>query len=322
MTVRSERYLDRRIGRFAPSPTGPLHFGSLVAAVGSCLDARASGGQWLLRIEDVDRPRALPGVADQQIRALAAYGFEWDGAVVRQSARSEIYRAVLEQLVASGRAYPCTCTRSQLAAASDVRSGIDGLVYPGHCSGWEPGRPVPDGAAWRFRVPGGRVGFDDRIFGHVEQNLARGVGDFPLLRADGCFTYQLAVVVDDLAQGVTDVVRGADLIDSTPRQIAVIHALGGPVPRYAHLPVVTNPEGEKLSKQTRAPAIPVDNAAERVGQLWEALAFLGQRPEEQLRQASQEAVWAWAIAHWNPEAIISSGRHSPSGVTGDRASGR
>lgn len=321
MTVRSERVLHRPIGRFAPSPTGPLHFGSLVAAVGSYLDARAAGGQWLLRIEDVDRPRALPGVADQQIRVLAAYGFEWDGAIVRQSARSAIYQAALEQLAASGQVYPCTCTRSQLAAAAGARSGIDGLVYPGHCSDWAPGQHVPDGAAWRFRVPGGHVGFEDRVCGHTEQDLAHDVGDFPLLRADGCFTYQLAVVVDDLAQGVTDVVRGADLIDSTPRQIAVMHALGGRIPRYAHLPIVTNPAGEKLSKQTRAPAIPFDNASERVGQLWDALAFLGQRPDPQLRQASQEAFWAWAIAHWNLGAVVSSGRQSPSGVTGDKAIG-
>ena len=288
-----------RAGRFAPSPTGPLHFGSLVAAVGSYLEARANGGQWLLRIEDVDRPRALPGVAEAQIAALQAYGFDWDGTVFLQSERSAIYQAALDRLIAAGLAYPCTCTRSRLAVEPDIRQGVDGLVYPGHCSSWRFGMPVPSAAAWRFRVPGGQTGFDDRICGSVAQDLVREVGDFPLLRADGCFTYQLAVVVDDLAQGVTDVVRGADLIDSTPRQIALIHALGGVVPTYTHLPVVTNEAGEKLSKQTRAAAIPVEREAARVDLLWQALRFLGQRPDAPLRRASQAELWAWARAHWS-----------------------
>lgn len=289
----------KRIGRFAPSPTGPLHVGSLVAAVGSYLDARASGGRWLLRVEDVDRPRAQAGVAEAQIDTLAAYGFEWDGPVWRQSERSAIYQVALEQLIHAGAAYPCTCTRSRLAAEPAVRQGVDGLVYPGHCAGWRVGDPVPAGAAWRFRVPRGTLGFEDRIRGYLEQDLVRDVGDFPLLRADGCFTYQLAVVVDDLAQGVTDIVRGADLLDSTPRQIALIKALGGAVPTYAHLPVVTNAAGEKLSKQTQAKPVPVADEAERVAQLWQALAYLGQRPDPALRQASQATLWAWARAHWS-----------------------
>lgn len=288
-----------QIGRFAPSPTGPLHFGSLVAAVGSYLDARAGGGQWLLRLEDVDRPRAVPGVSEQQLAVLEAYGFEWDGAILRQSERSPIYRAALDRLIEAGLAYPCDCTRSRIAAEPGVRAGVDGLIYPGRCAGWEPGMPEPAVAAWRFRVPAGEIGFEDRVRGHLAQNLMRDVGDFPLLRADGCFTYQLAVVVDDLAQQVTDVVRGADLIDSTPRQIALIRALGGEVPTYAHLPVVTNGAGEKLSKQTRAPAIPMDNEAARVELLWQALDFLGQRPEAGLRKATQQTLWGWALSHWS-----------------------
>jgi glutamyl-Q tRNA(Asp) synthetase len=288
-----------RVGRFAPSPTGPLHFGSLVAAVGSYLAARAQNGRWLLRIEDVDRPRALPGVAEAQVETLQAYGFAWDGAILRQSERDAVYQSALDRLIAAGLAYPCTCTRSRLAAEPGVRQGVDGLVYPGHCAAWHPGETVPAGAAWRFRVPAGEVSFVDRLRGHRAQDLVRDVGDFPLLRADGCFTYQLAVVVDDLAQGVTDVVRGADLIDSTPRQIALIHALGGVVPTYTHLPVVANAAGEKLSKQTRAQAIPVDGEAARVGLLWQALRFLGQRPEPSLRLASQAELWAWAQAHWS-----------------------
>jgi glutamyl-Q tRNA(Asp) synthetase len=162
---------------------------------------------------------------------------------------------------------------------------------------------VPPDAAWRFRVPAGETGFNDRICGRFTQNLERDVGDFPLLRADGCFTYQLAVVVDDLAQGVTDIVRGADLIDSTPRQIALILALGGTVPTYAHLPVVRNDAGEKLSKQTLAQAIPVDNESARVEQLWNALTFLGQQPPAALQRASQRTLWAWALTYWLPERL-------------------
>ncbi|MEN9880148.1 MAG: glutamyl-Q tRNA(Asp) synthetase [Pseudomonadota bacterium] len=289
----------RRIGRFAPSPTGPLHFGSLVAALGSYLDARSAGGQWLLRIEDVDRPRTIPGMIDAQMRALERYGFEWDSTVLRQSQRSSIYQAALDRLIVADLVYPCTCTRSYIAALPGVRMGIDGFVYPGHCSSWQPGMPIPPDAAWRFRVPAGVTGFNDRIRGRIAQNLRNDVGDFSLLRADGCFTYQLAVVVDDLAQGVTDIVRGADLIDSTPRQIALIHALGGDTPTYAHLPVVKNDAGEKLSKQTLAQAIPVENEGARVELLWKALAFLGQQPDPALRQASQATLWAWAMTHWS-----------------------
>lgn len=288
-----------RIGRFAPSPTGPLHFGSLAAAVGSYLDARSIGGQWLLRIEDVDQPRTVPGMVEAQMAALDAYGFAWDGPVIRQSERTELYRSMLDQLIPAGLAYPCVCSRRQIASMPGTRQGADGPVYPGTCADWRIGMPVPPAAAWRFRVPAGMTGFEDRVLGHRAQDLQRDVGDFVLLRADGCFTYQLAVVVDDLAQGITDVVRGADLVDSTPRQIALIRALGGTIPTYAHLPVVTNSAGEKLSKQTRAPAIPVDDAALRVSLLWQVLDFLGQRPEPALQRASQQTLWSWALAHWS-----------------------
>lgn len=288
-----------RIGRFAPSPTGPLHFGSLVAAVGSYLDARASGGQWLLRIEDVDRPRTVHGMVEVQMATLEAYGFAWDGPVIRQSEHSDRYQAALDRLITAGLAYPCVCTRSQIAATAGVQKGVDGLIYPGNCANWRMGMPVPASAAWRFRVPPGVVGFEDRVLGYRQQDLQSEVGDFVLLRADGCFTYQLAAVVDDLAQGVTDVVRGADLIDSTPRQIALIRALGGAVPSYAHLPVVTNAAGEKLSKQTLAQAVPVNDEGLRVSMLWQALDFLGQRPDPALRHASQQTLWTWALAHWS-----------------------
>lgn len=288
------------IGRFAPSPTGPLHFGSLVAAVASYLEA--GEGQWLVRIEDVDAPRAIPGMAEQQLEALSAYGFAWDGAVIRQSDREPIYQVALEKLMNAGLAYPCVCTRSQLAANPNARVGMDGArVYPGTCSHWQLGDPVPAGAAWRFRVGGLDLPaweFVDRIQGVVTQQLAKDVGDFVLRRADGCTTYQLAVVVDDLAQGVTQVVRGADLLDSTPRQLALISALGGAAPAYAHVPVAINGAGEKLSKQTLAGALPICNEVERVAQLWAALDFLGQKPPKALLATSQSAIWSWAKTSW------------------------
>lgn len=293
------------VGRFAPSPTGPLHFGSLLAAVASDLEAGYGGrGAWLVRIEDVDRPRALSGMADDQLQALAAYGFSWQTAqIVYQSARGAHYEAALQRLIDAGLAYPCTCTRRMLAAHADARMGVDGSqVYPGSCRHWQRGDPVPIGAAWRFRT--GDVGdapicFEDRIQGRQYQQLAADVGDFVLKRADGCYTYQLAVVVDDLAQGVNQVVRGADLLDSTARQIALIRALGGVPPTYAHIPVAINAAGHKLSKQTLAPRLPVGSEVARVAVLWAALNFLGQMPPDRLRTGSQAALWSWARATWS-----------------------
>lgn len=288
------------IGRFAPSPTGPLHFGSLVAAVASYLEA--GDGKWLLRIEDVDRPRAVAGMAALQQETLQAYGFEWPKPVMYQSDRNLSYETALTKLIDAGLAYPCTCTRSQLAAHPLARIGIDGaLVYPGTCAHWRQGDPVPTGTAWRFRVgasSASEVRFKDTVQGVVRQQLQREVGDFVLKRADGCFTYQLAVVVDDCAQAVTHIVRGADLLDSTARQMALIHALGGQVPHYAHLPVAVNAGGEKLSKQTLAPALPLKEESARVHILWTALEFLGQSPPADLRGASQQALWTWAKHFW------------------------
>lgn len=297
--------LPQPIGRFAPSPTGPLHFGSLIAAVASYLEA--ADGRWLLRVEDVDRPRAITGMAQQQQATLRSYGFVWQGDVVDQSAREPFYKIALEQLIKKGLAYPCVCTRSQLAAHEGARTGIDGaLIYPGTCSHWQPGDPVPFGAAWRFRVGALNApswSFTDRVQGIVGQQLARDVGDFVLHRADGCTTYQLAVVVDDLAQGITQVVRGADLLDSTPRQLALIYALGGKAPDYAHLPVAVNAEGEKLSKQTLARALPVAAEVDRVAALWAVLNFLGQKPPEALRKTTQEALWGWAKSYWSIDNV-------------------
>jgi glutamyl-Q tRNA(Asp) synthetase len=275
-------------GRFAPSPTGPLHFGSLLAALGSWLLARHAGGEWLVRVEDLDPPREVPGAAADQLRALAGFGLEPDQPVLWQSTRGEAYQAALDRLLASGRAFACHCSRTALAA--------DGGIHR-HCV---PGALRPDPAI-RLRVPdGATVAFDDAIQGRFEQDVAAAVGDFVLRRADGPWAYQLAVVVDDDAQGITDVVRGADLLDSAPRQILLQRALGLPAPRYAHLPLALDGEGRKLSKSLAA--LPVD-AADPLPALRAAWAALGQPPAA---VAGAGAVDAWlraARAAFDPAAI-------------------
>ncbi len=290
-------------GRFAPSPTGPLHFGSLVAAVASWLDARAAGGAWLVRIEDVDVARTVPGAEDAILRALEACGLAWDGEVVRQRERAPLYDAALAVLAAHGRVYGCRCSRREIADSA-VR-GIEGAVYPGTCRrlGLRGA-----GCAERFAIEGeGPVAFDDRVQGRVVQDVARDVGDFVLRRRDGLHAYQLAVVVDDGLQGVTDVVRGADLLASTPRQILLQRALGHATPRYLHLPVAVDARGEKLSKQTRA--APVE-PARAPALLRAALAFLGQDVPEAGRA---EAILAAAVRAWDPRRIPrASARPAPS----------
>ena len=279
-------------GRFAPSPTGPLHFGSLVAAVGSYLDARANAGAWLVRMEDLDPPREAGGAADAILDTLQAYGFEWDGVVMRQSSRVPAYAAALERLARDGAVFPCACTRREIADWS--LGAVSEPVYPGTCrNGLPPGRAP---RAVRARVGNVVIAFEDRVQGRIEQNLARDVGDFVVRRSDGPFAYQLAVVVDDFEQGITDVVRGADLLASTPRQILLQRLLGYPTPRYAHLPVAVNRDGEKLSKQTLAAPLPVEDAP---AQIWEALRFLGQEPPEDLRRSGVPALWTWALANWH-----------------------
>jgi glutamyl-Q tRNA(Asp) synthetase len=278
------------VGRFAPSPTGPLHFGSLVAAVGSFLDARARGGRWLLRIEDVDAPRTVPGAAQDIVATLARFGFEWDGEPVWQSNRLDAYVAAFERLQAAGAVFACACTRREMADSALARDGS--RLYPGTCrDGLPPGRSAH---AWRVRAEG-RIVFDDRIQGRQQEDLATEVGDFVVLRGDGQFAYQLAVVVDDADAGVTDIVRGADLLGSTGRQIHLQHLLGQAAPTYAHLPVVVNTDGEKLSKQTLA--APIDTLPPPRA-LLAALAFLGQNPPAALGGAPLPELWAWAIAHW------------------------
>lgn len=284
------------VGRFAPSPTGPLHFGSLVAALASFLDARAAGGRWLVRLEDLDRPRCEPGAADTILRQLEAYGLLWDGAVLVQSQRDDAYAEALAALQALDVVYPCACTRSQLA---DAPRNLEGeILYPGTCRSG-----LPDGAvarSWRVRVPDVSTRFHDRIHGDLEQNLARDVGDFIIKRADGLFAYQLAVVVDDAYQGITHVVRGADLLWNTPRQQYLQHLLGLPTPVYAHVPLITNAAGQKLSKQTLAPALPERGQA---AVLVQALGVLGHSLPAEQADASPAEILAWASAHWQIENV-------------------
>lgn len=283
-------------GRFAPSPTGPLHFGSLVAALASWLDARAVGGRWRVRMEDLDRPRCVPGAADTILAQLDAYGLTWDGEVLYQSRRDDACAAALDRLKAAGHAYPCACTRSQLAVAP--RNADGETIYPGTCrAGLAPGAVA---RAWRVRVDEVSACFRDRVHGRLCQNLGSAVGDFIVKRADGLFAYQLAVVVDDAFQGITDVVRGADLLWNTPRQIHLQHLLGLPTPRHAHVPLIVNAAGQKLSKQTLAPALP---EAGRGAVLADALAALGHARPAELQGAGPVELLAWARAHWRIEQV-------------------
>ncbi len=289
------------VGRFAPSPTGPLHFGSLVAAVASYCDAKKQGGQWLLRIEDVDLTRTVNGASAEIIATLARYGFLWDGPIITQSQRTALYEAALSQLRAQSLAYPCTCSRKEIADSSTIQ-GIEGAIYPGTCLR----HPIKSRIqpAWRLKTSDSRITFEDRILGRLQQNMATDIGDFVIKRADGLFSYQLAVVVDDALQGVTQVVRGADLLHSTSRQIYLQHVLQYPTPTYAHVPLVKNAEGQKLSKQTLASSIANDNVVET---LFCALIFLRQSPPEALKTASLDAFWRWAIEHWQSDALKDSG---------------
>ncbi|HEX4986710.1 MAG TPA: tRNA glutamyl-Q(34) synthetase GluQRS [Burkholderiales bacterium] len=282
-------------GRFAPTPSGPLHFGSLAAAVGSCLDARAHGGEWWLRIDDLDPPRNAPGAADAILRCLDAFGLHWDGAVVFQSTRTQAYAEALAGLRSRGLVYACACTRKEVG---DVAvAGGDGPVYPGTCrAGLPPGRAA---RAWRVRTARAAIDFDDLLQGRVTQDVEREVGDFVLYRADHVHAYHLACVLDDDAQGVTHVVRGADLLASTPRQIYLQRVLGLPSPRYLHLPVALNARGEKLSKQTLARAV---QPAQAPAALAAVLDFLGHAPPRDAR-GSLESLWAWARANWRRERL-------------------
>jgi glutamyl-Q tRNA(Asp) synthetase len=276
------------VGRFAPSPTGPLHFGSLVAAVASFLQARVNNGRWLLRIEDIDPPREQPGATSQILKALECYGFEWDGETIFQSASADAHEEALSSLLVRDLAYRCSCSRKDLAG---LPSGPLGVIYPGTCRNGTSAEQV----AIRVKTDNSAIRFNDAIQGPFTHRLETESGDFVIRRRDKLIAYQLAVVVDDEIQGVTEIMRGIDLIDSTPRQIWLQTVLNFKVPHYAHIPVITHPNGDKLSKLTAAQAIPL----ERVKQvLVEALAALRQSPPEHLEDDSLAQIWSWATENW------------------------
>ncbi|AUX61506.1 tRNA glutamyl-Q(34) synthetase GluQRS [Simonsiella muelleri] len=279
------------IGRFAPSPTGLLHIGSLLTAVASYADARFHSGKWLLRMEDLDPPREMQGAADNILFTLEKFGFEWDGEVAYQSQRHAFYRDALDDLRVRNLVYPCDCSRKDWH--EKARLGADGFVYNGACANKNIFRQPEKSPAWRVRVPDEVIEFDDEIVGHYAQNLAHDIGDFVLLRADGFWAYQLAVVVDDAAQGITHIVRGQDLLVSTPRQIYLQRCLNAPTPHYAHLPLLTNKLGQKWSKQTRADAIDVNQAA---AQLRQVMSYLNIPTAPDTNQPHD--LLNWTVANW------------------------
>ncbi|MBT0893106.1 tRNA glutamyl-Q(34) synthetase GluQRS [Geobacter hydrogenophilus] len=288
------------VGRFAPSPTGPLHLGSLVAAVGSYAMAKRAGGLWLLRMEDLDTPRVVPGMADDMFRTLETLGFAWDGEVMWQSRRADAYSAALERLLATGEAYPCGCSRAEIArAASAPHDGEGEVAYPNICrNGLQPGK---EPRSYRVKVGSEPIVVRDLVMGEKRYDLAQICGDFVVKRADGLFAYQLAVVVDDADQGVNQVVRGADLLSSTPRQILLQSLLDYETPVYAHLPLVTATGGGKLSKRDNAVSLAVglDLAVEGGRLILAALRFLGQRPPESLAGSCGKEVLAWGAANFD-----------------------
>ncbi|KJS05153.1 MAG: hypothetical protein VR73_12965 [Gammaproteobacteria bacterium BRH_c0] len=278
------------VGRFAPSPTGPLHFGSLLAALASYLDARARGGQWLVRMEDIDPPREMPGAAATILRQLEQHGLEWDGDVLFQSTRFAAYEAVIDQLLASGQAYCCSCSRQRIQSL--------GGVYDGHCRHRNMTR---QGNGVRLMVPPATtIEFDDLFQGSQQQDLNRDQGDFVIHRRDGLPAYQLAVSVDDAFQGISHVIRGSDLLDSTGRQIFLLNTLGRKVPVYGHIPVALNAGGQKLSKQNLAPSLDTRDPADN---LRTALLWLGVAREGDLAGLSVAQMLHWAVSQWDATQV-------------------
>ncbi len=277
-------------GRFAPSPTGSLHFGSLLAALASYLDARAQHGRWLLRMEDLDPPREVPGAADLILKTLESYGFEWDGEVLFQSRRDGHYQALIEQLLQRQLAYHCDCSRQQIARR--------GSVYDGYCRTRQ--QQLTGATAIRVKTADQSIIFDDLIQGRQQQQLDQHCGDFVIRRKDRLYAYQLAVVCDDAAQGISHIVRGSDLLDCTPRQRYLQQLLGYPQPCYAHIPVMVNAQGQKLSKQTFATALDPSHPGRA---LHRALQVLGQQPPCELQRLPAAEILSWAISHWRLDRV-------------------
>ena len=283
-------------GRFAPSPTGALHFGSLIAAVGSYLEAKSHNGEWLVRIENLDKPREVPAASHKILRVLEIFGMEWDHEVIYQDQRKDVYENVLTMLSKRGLTYPCNCTRKEIADSSIT--GVSGQIYAGTCRDNVRNKNSP--GAVRIKTDNNIIEFEDTLHGLISQRPKNETGDFILRRSDGIYAYQLAVVADDAAQGITNVIRGADLLDSTPRQIYLQKLLGYSTPTYMHLPVAVNNQGEKLSKQTKTALLDISSP---VKQLIEAVNFLGQEPPIELLRDNVSSFWKWAIVNWHPEKI-------------------
>lgn len=282
------------IGRFAPSPSGPLHLGSLVAALASYLDAKANNGKWLVRIEDIDKPREMPGASQLILDTLAAFALHWDEEVVYQSQRSQSYLNVLEKWLSTQTAYACNCTRKRLKTLNGI--------YDGHCTNRQL---TQHGNAIRFANQSPYTEFDDVYLGQTFAEPQVASSDFIIHRRDGLFAYQLAVVIDDAEQQVTQVVRGQDLLETTVWQMALFNALGAKQPRFAHVPVVLAPDGRKLSKQNGAPALDIKQANQ---QLYQALVFLKQQPPQELQTERCENILSWAVNHWQPHRFVTFSR--------------
>ena len=286
-------------GRFAPSPTGPVHFGTLIAAVGSYLQAKINNGKWLIRMEDVDTTRKVEGSDKEILDTLEAFGFEWDEEIIYQSGQTEYYQIALEQLINQSSVFPCLCTRKQL-------SKTDGDIYPGTCR--DRNLPEKNEHALRILAKNTTIEFDDIVMGKQSQNIAQQCGDFVIKRRDGLFAYQLAVVVDDARQNITEIVRGSDLLDSTPRQIYLQQRLGYPTPDYCHLPLAVDAEGNKISKSEGATRIDIKN---REKLICSVLDFLGQCPPADLSDSNINDIWSWAVRHWDVSHVSSTTHIQP-----------
>jgi len=280
------------IGRFAPSPTGPLHFGSLIAAVASYLEARTHHGKWLVRMEDIDEFRNVANSDNDILRTLEAYGFEWDDKIIYQTHRKDAYAEALQQLIDKNLVYRCTCSRRDLKKIA--QQGEYGIIYPGICA--DKNHSEMSKHSLRIRTKDQHIEFKDTIMGYYGYNPKRDAGDFIIRRRDRLFAYQLAVVVDDAFQNITDIIRGFDLLDSTPRQIYLQQSLDYPQPTYAHIPIAINAKGDKLSKQTGAKAIKKSFDANALTQ---TLHFLGQHPPKNLTKASPQILWQWSLENWD-----------------------
>jgi len=279
------------IGRFAPSPTGPVHFGTLIAAVGSYLQAKKNDGQWLIRMEDVDITRKVKGADIDILNTLEAFGFQWQGEILYQTSQTEYYQQALEDLISQSLVFPCLCSRKQLAESKCN-------IYPGYCR--DRLLPEPEEHAIRIRADENSIEFTDLVMGKQKQAIKKQCGDFIIKRRDGLFAYQLAVVVDDAMQGITEIVRGADLLDCTARQIYLQQLLHYKTPNYCHLPLATDEAGNKISKSEAGAEVDIKHKEKL---LVKALAFLGQQPSVQLKHSSYSDIWQWAVNNWDINAI-------------------